>query len=142
MARASSGGLGSRFGFRDHDRRTFCLAQRRLCGLIPLMRGRGLNGFRCTRHFEAHLRRQGWRLVAGCDEVGRGALIGPVYAAAVILDPAKRIRGVDDSKKLTAEARVELDAEIRAQALACQVVSISAAEVDALNVYQASRLAM
>ena len=106
------------------------------------MRGRGAKDFHCTRHFEAHLGRQGWRLVAGCDEVGRGALIGPVYAAAVILDPARRIRGVDDSKKLTPEVRAELDAEIRARAVAYQVVSIPAVEVDALNVYQASRLAM
>ena len=106
------------------------------------MDGRGPREFRCTRRFEAQLERRGWRLIAGCDEVGRGALIGPVYAAAVILDPAKRIRGVDDSKKLTPEVRTLLDAEIRACAVAYQVTAMSAAEVDALNVYQASRRAM
>ena len=65
-----------------------------------------------------------------------------MYAAAVILNPTRRIRGVDDSKKLTPEVRAELEAEIRAQALAFQVAAVPAAEVDALNVYQASRLAM
>ena len=107
-----------------------------------LMRERDRKELRCTRRLEAHLHRRGWRLVAGCDEAGRGALVGPLYAAAVILDPAKRIRGVDDSKKLTPAARAELDQEIRARALAFQVVAAPAAEVDALNVYQASRLAM
>jgi ribonuclease HII len=106
------------------------------------MRGRGSKDFRCTRHFEAHLGRRGWRLVAGCDEAGRGALIGPVYAAAVILDPAQRIRGVDDSKKLTPEARASLDSEIRSRAVAYQVVAVPASQVDQLNVYQASRRAM
>lgn len=106
------------------------------------MDGRGPREFRCTRQFEAQLERRGWRLIAGCDEVGRGALIGPVYAAAVILDSTKRIRGVDDSKKLTPEVRVVLDAEIRARAVAFQVIAVPAAEVDALNVYQASRHAM
>ncbi len=98
--------------------------------------------FTCTRRFEAQAFRRGWRLVAGCDEAGRGALLGPLYAAAVILDSSKPIRGVDDSKKLTPEARVELDAEIRAKVVAFQVVAVPATEVDALNVYQASRQAM
>jgi len=106
------------------------------------MLGRDTKKFRCTGRFEAQLYRRGWHLVAGCDEAGRGALIGPVYAAAVILNPTRRIRGVDDSKKLTPEVRAELEAEIRAQALAFQVAAVPAAEVDALNVYQASRLAM
>ena len=106
------------------------------------MLGRDTKKFRCTGRFEAQLYRRGWHLVAGCDEAGRGALIGPVYAAAVILNPTRRIRGVDDSKKLTPEVRAELEAEIRAQALAFQVAAVLAAEVDALNVYQASRLAM
>lgn len=96
----------------------------------------------CTRRFEAQAFRRGWRLVAGCDEVGRGALLGPLYAAAVILDPDKPIRGLDDSKKLSPEVRQELAVEIRNKALAWQVVSVEAAEVDALNVYEASRQAM
>jgi ribonuclease HII len=86
--------------------------------------------------------RQGWRLIAGCDEAGRGALLGPLYAAAVILDPAKRIRGVDDSKKLNPDERFSLADEIRAKAVAFRVVAVPAAEVDALNVFQASRHAM
>jgi len=80
--------------------------------------------------------------VAGCDEVGRGALLGPLYAAAVILNPAKPIRGVDDSKKLTSRRRESLSREISEKAIAFKVVSISAAEVDALNVYEASRQGM
>ncbi len=98
--------------------------------------------FSCTRRFEALAARRGWRLVAGCDEAGRGALLGPLYAAAVILDPAKSIPGLDDSKKLPPEERERLALEIRRHALALQVVAVPAAEVDALNVYQASRRAM
>jgi len=84
----------------------------------------------------------GYRVVAGCDEAGRGALIGPLYAAAVILDPARSIPGIDDSKKLTAQRRELLAVEIRAKAVAWQVVSIAAEEVDAINVYEASRQGM
>jgi ribonuclease HII len=91
---------------------------------------------------EAQALRRGWRLVAGCDEAGRGALLGPLYAAAVILDPAKPIPGVDDSKKLTPPERESLAEEIREKALSFQVVAVSAAEVDALNVYEASRVGM
>jgi len=98
--------------------------------------------YTCTRIFESQAERRGCRLIAGCDEAGRGALLGPLYAAAVILDPAKPIPGVDDSKKLSAEERAELAPEIRAKAIAYQVVAIDAALVDALNVYQASRRAM
>ncbi len=105
-------------------------------------RARDPRELRCTRRLEAQALRQGWRLVAGCDEAGRGALLGPLYAAAVILDPAKPIRGVDDSKKLAPEERVALAEVIRAKAVAFQVVSVTAAEVDAVNVYQASRRGM
>jgi ribonuclease HII len=97
---------------------------------------------RCTWRFEAQAVRRGWRLVAGCDEVGRGALLGPVYAAAVILDAAKPIKGLDDSKKLAPAERLELDPEIRQKAIAFRIVSVSTQDVDALNVYQASRQAM
>jgi ribonuclease HII len=96
----------------------------------------------CTWQLEEQARRAGWRLVAGCDEAGRGALLGPLYVAAVILDPTQPIPGVDDSKKLTAAVRESLDLEIRQKAVACLVVSLSAAEVDALNVYEASRQGM
>ncbi len=96
----------------------------------------------CTRRLEAQAARQGWRLVAGCDEAGRGALLGPLYAAAVILDPVRPIPGLDDSKKLSPQERASLAAEIHKYAIAFQVVALEAAEVDALNVYEASRQAM
>lgn len=98
--------------------------------------------FRCTWRLERVMRKQGYGCVAGCDEAGRGALLGPLYAAAVILNPARRIRGLDDSKKLTPAEREEFAVAIRAKALAFAVVGISAADVDVLNVYQASRRAM
>ncbi len=97
---------------------------------------------RCSRRLEAEAFRRGWRLVAGTDEAGRGALLGPLYAAAVILDPARPIPGVDDSKKLKPSERLELSAEIRAKAVAWQVASVSAEEIDRWNVYEASRRAM
>lgn len=97
---------------------------------------------RCTRRLESLALRQGHRLIAGCDEAGRGALLGPLYAAAVILDPAISIPGVDDSKKLTARRRESLAKEIRLKAVAWQVVAVTAEEVDAINVYEASRQGM
>ena len=96
----------------------------------------------CTWRIESSVRKLGYAAIAGCDEAGRGALLGPLYAAAVILDPARRIRGLDDSKKLTTAEREEFAIAIRAKALAFAVVAISAADVDVLNVYQASRRAM
>jgi ribonuclease HII len=98
--------------------------------------------YRCTHRLEFQAYRQGWRRVAGCDEAGRGSLLGPLYAAAVILDPSHPVAGVNDSKKLTPARRQLLAEEIRAQATAFQVVSLPAWEVDALNVYEASRQAM
>lgn len=81
-------------------------------------------------------------MLAGVDEVGRGPLIGSVVAAAVILDPTKPIAGLNDSKKLTPQRRVELDAEIRAKALAFAVAEASHLEIDELNIYHATHLAM
>ncbi|MEG3080766.1 ribonuclease HII [Halomonas sp. 5021] len=80
--------------------------------------------------------------LAGVDEVGRGPLVGSVVAAAVILDPARPIDGLTDSKKLTARRREALDNLIREQALAFTVAEASAAEVDQLNIYHATHLAM
>lgn len=80
--------------------------------------------------------------MAGVDEVGRGPLIGSVVAAAVILDPVQPIEGLADSKKLTARKRELLDSQIRERALAFAVAEASAAEVDALNIYHATHLAM
>lgn len=81
-------------------------------------------------------------LVCGVDEAGRGPLAGPVCAAAVILDPARLIPGLKDSKKLAAANRVRLAGEIRRQALAWAVGWASVAEIDRLNILNASLLAM
>jgi len=81
-------------------------------------------------------------LIAGVDEAGRGPLAGPVVAAAVILDPALRLRGLRDSKLLTPAAREELAIEIRARALAWAVAESNVGEIDALNILQATLLAM
>lgn len=82
------------------------------------------------------------RLVAGVDEAGRGPLAGPVVAAAVVLDPAKPIEGLADSKKLTARRREVLADAIRESALAWAVAEASVAEIDELNILHASMLAM
>ena len=95
-----------------------------------------------TSRHERAFRRAGYRAVAGLDEAGRGALFGPVVAAAVILNPKRRIVGLDDSKKLTAERREELAPRIREHALAYAVAEIDAQRIDAWNIYQASRQAM
>jgi ribonuclease HII len=81
-------------------------------------------------------------LTCGVDEAGRGPLAGPVYAAAVILDPAWHIAGLADSKVLSAARREELAGQIRLHALAWAVASASVAEIDAINILQASLLAM
>lgn len=81
-------------------------------------------------------------LVAGVDEAGRGPLAGPVFAAAVILDVRKPIKGLADSKKLTALRREKLFDEIRAKALCCSIAQASAQEIDEINILQASLLAM
>ena len=80
--------------------------------------------------------------VCGVDEAGRGPLAGPVYAAAVILDPDRRIAGLADSKALTAGQREGISEEIRANALAWGVACASVEEIDRLNILQASLLAM
>jgi ribonuclease HII len=81
-------------------------------------------------------------LVCGVDEAGRGPLAGPVYAAAVILDRRRLIRGLDDSKRLSDAVRLALAEQIRMRSLAWAIASASAAEIDALNILQASLLAM
>ena len=81
-------------------------------------------------------------LVCGVDEAGRGPLAGPVVAAAVILDPANPIEGLNDSKKLSARRRERLAIEIRAKALAWSVAEATVEEIDAINILQASMLAM
>jgi ribonuclease HII len=81
-------------------------------------------------------------LVAGVDEAGRGPLAGPVVAAAVILDDLRPIKGLNDSKKLTALRREKLFDEIRAQALCCSIAEATVQEIDELNILQATLLAM
>jgi len=96
----------------------------------------------CSSRFEREARQRGWRRIAGLDEVGRGALFGPVFAAAVVLDPKRRIVGLDDSKKLLPTRREVLAKRIREHALAWAVAEIDARRIDAWNIYQASRQAM
>ena len=92
---------------------------------------------------ERDLRRERGPLIAGVDEVGRGPLAGPVVACAVIMPPDVRaIRGVDDSKALSAKERTRLAALIRARALALGVGAASVREIDRINIYHASTLAM
>jgi len=82
------------------------------------------------------------RLIAGIDEVGRGCIVGPVVAAAVILDPTKPIIGLTDSKKLSEKKRNLLAAEIKAKALAWAVARAEASEIDRINILQATFVAM
>ncbi len=82
------------------------------------------------------------RLLAGVDEAGRGPLAGPVYAAAVILDPARPISGIRDSKKLNAVQREAVAAEIRISALSWSIASADVDEIDTLNILRATHLAM
>lgn len=81
-------------------------------------------------------------LVCGVDEAGRGPLAGPVCAAAVILDPGTHIAGLADSKMLSASRREELAGQIRRRALAWAIAWATVAEIDAINILQASLLAM
>ena len=81
-------------------------------------------------------------LICGVDEAGRGPLAGPVVAAAVILDPANPVAGLNDSKKLSAKRRETLAIEIHAKALAWAVAEASVEEIDRINILQASLLAM
>lgn len=81
-------------------------------------------------------------LICGVDEAGRGPLAGPVFAAAVVLDPASEIAGLADSKLLTARRRERLAERIREEALAWSVAQVSVEEIDALNILRATLLAM
>jgi len=96
----------------------------------------------CQGKFERDARSQGFERIAGVDEVGRGALFGPVFAAAVILSPDRPIRGLRDSKLLDAERREVLAVRIRERAVAWSVGAADAFEIDRINILQASRLAM
>jgi ribonuclease HII len=92
--------------------------------------------------YEDAARARGLQLIAGMDEVGRGPLAGPVVAACVLADGPLMIRGLDDSKKVRPERREELAIEIRSRAIAWAIGEASVAEIDELNIYWASVLAM
>lgn len=97
---------------------------------------------RCTSQTEDSVRRLGYQRIAGADEAGRGCLFGPVFAAAVILDPARPVRGLADSKTLSAPRRQELACAIRERAIAWAVASASVEEIDRINIREAARLAI
>lgn len=103
---------------------------------------RRLRALVCGDKHERAARREGAVAVAGVDEVGRGALFGPVVAAAVILPEKIRIRGVRDSKQLEPGERERLDVRIREVAIAIAIGFADAATIDAINIRQASHLAM
>ena len=92
--------------------------------------------------YEADARARGFRLVGGMDEVGRGPLAGPVVAACVVTDGPLMLRGLADSKKVAADRRADLAAEIRVRAIAWAIGEASVAEIERLNIYWASVLAM
>ena len=92
--------------------------------------------------FENSLAERGFTAVCGIDEAGCGPLAGPVYAAAVILDPNDPIEGLNDSKKLTEKKREALFPEIQKRARAWAIASASAREIDEINIMQARLLAM
>jgi ribonuclease HII len=94
------------------------------------------------RTLENAARRWGFYRVAGCDEVGRGCLAGPVVAGAVILNPDLHIAGLADSKTITALERERLHDEITRKALAWSVAAVDPAEIDAINIHRASLEAM
>ncbi len=101
-----------------------------------------LKKLRCTLRYEKKAWESGAAHVAGVDEVGRGSLFGPVVAAAVILDPAYRVRGLRDSKLLLPDRREVLAERIREHAVAWAIAAVDAARIDQINIYQASRVAM
>jgi ribonuclease HII len=101
-----------------------------------------LKKLHCTLRYEKKAWEFGAARVAGVDEVGRGSLFGAVVAAAVILDPAYRVRGLRDSKLLLPERREVLAERIREHAVAWAIAAVDAARIDQINIYQASRVAM
>jgi ribonuclease HII len=112
---------------------------------VSTLKQQMLRSLVCSDAPEQALRYRGARSIAGVDEVGRGALFGPVVAAAVIL-PARLASlakaGLTDSKQLTREERERLDKRIRRVAIAISIASVDAATIDVVNIYQATRMAM
>jgi ribonuclease HII len=96
----------------------------------------------CGWKLERAARKSGFLRIAGCDEVGRGPMFGPVVAAAVILPAGCRLQDLNDSKKLPEKKRVELDIQIRASAVAWAIAAVDAETIDRINIRRASLLAM
>jgi len=96
----------------------------------------------CGWKLERAAQKLGFLRIAGCDEVGRGPMFGPVVAAAVILPTGCRLRGLNDSKQVAEKKRNELDVEIRAKALAWAIAAVDAETIDRINIRKASLLAM
>src|SRR5271165_2303582 len=96
----------------------------------------------CGNRYERKARSQGATIIAGVDEVGRGSLFGPVVAAAVILPPDTRIRGLRDSKQLLREDRERLGKIVERKAVAVAIAEVDAETIDRVNIYQATRIAM
>jgi ribonuclease HII len=103
---------------------------------------RMLRGLVCGNKYERAARLQGAVHIAGIDEVGRGSLFGPVVAAAVILPPDTRIRGLRDSKQLLREDRERLAVVVQQRAVAFAIEEVDSETIDRVNIYQATRLAM
>jgi ribonuclease HII len=101
-----------------------------------------LKKLKCTLQYEKQAWEAGAKFIAGVDEVGRGCLFGPVVAAAVILDPAYRIRGLRDSKLLDQKTREKLAPRIRENAIVWAVAAVDVAIIDEINIYWASKRAM
>jgi ribonuclease HII len=101
-----------------------------------------LKRLKCTTRFEKQAFAAGAKYVCGVDEVGRGALFGPVVAGAVILKPEYRIKGLRDSKLLPATRREVLAERIKVHCVAWAVAAVDVAVIDQINIYHASRLAM
>jgi ribonuclease HII len=123
--------VGKRFRFDDDADVTKATQKLRL-----------LKKLKCTLQYEKLAWAAGARLVAGVDEVGRGCLFGPVVAAAVILKPDYRIRGLRDSKLIDRKTREKLAPRIRENCVAWAVASVDVATIDAINIYWASKKAM
>jgi len=96
----------------------------------------------CGWKLERAAQKLGFLRIAGCDEVGRGPMFGPVVAAAVILPTGCRLRGLNDSKQVAEKKRNELDVEIRAKAFAWAIAAVDAETIDRINIRKASLLAM
>ncbi len=97
---------------------------------------------RCVSSYEKEARERGFSCIAGVDEVGRGCLFGPVFAAAVIQDPLRPVRYLCDSKIIDAPERAGLAARIKARCICWAIGAADVFEIDQINIYQASRLAM